>query len=195
MIDSGDGRRFIPQMRAARIPVLIGDATLAETQVAAGIERAAGVAVLTSDDLVNIEMGLAVRGVIGEREVPIALRVFSRNLARVIGSGIDAGVARSIAELAMPWFVGETLGLEVLGTFYVDTSLFMAIGVDCIAGGHLESMSPAEAGSSIRVIAVRRGGVAGAVERVRADSAPLVAGDRAYVIGLYQDVFAALHRQ
>lgn len=194
VIDSGDGRRFIPQMRAARIPVLIGDATLAETQVGAGIERAAGVAVLTSDDLVNIEMGLAVRGVIGEREVPIALRVFSRNLARVIGSGLDAGVARSIAELAMPWFVGETLGLEVLGTFYIDTSLFMAIGVDCISGGRLEGIAPAQVGPSIRVVAVRRGGPTGAVEQVRADSAPLGIGDRAYVIGLYQDVFAALHR-
>lgn len=194
VIDSGDGRRFIPQMRAARIPVLIGDATLAETQVAAGIERAAGVAVLTSDDLVNIEMGLAVRGVIGDREVPIALRVFSRNLARVIGSGLDAGVARSIAELAMPWFVGETLGLEVLGTFYINTSLFMAIGVECDPGSRLEGVSPINVGPSIRVIAVRRGGGDGTLEQARSDSAPLIAGDVAYVIGPYQDVFAALHR-
>ncbi|MEY4137337.1 MAG: hypothetical protein RL205_1465 [Actinomycetota bacterium] len=194
VIDSGDGRRLIPQMRAARIPVLIGDATLAETQVAAGIERAAGVAILTSDDLVNIEMGLAVRGVIGEREVPIALRVFSRNLARVIGSGLDAGVARSIAELAMPWFVGETLGLEVLGTFYLDTTLFLAIGVSCEQGGRLEGVRPAEAGPTIRVVAIRRAHSSGTLEQVRPTSAPLTVGDRAYIVGPYQDVFAALHR-
>ncbi len=192
VIDSGDGRRLIPQMRAARIPVLIGDATLAETQVAAGIERAAGVAILTSDDLVNIEMGLAVRGVLGERDVPIALRVFSRNLARVIGSGLDAGVARSIAELAMPWFVGETLGLEVLGTFYLDTSLFMAIGATVVPGSRLEGIAPLDVGPAIRVIAVRRS-ADDDLEQARAGSAPLRVGDRAYVIGPYQDVFAALH--
>ena len=87
IIDGGDGQRFIPQMREAGIPVLIGDATLPETQESAGIHRAAGVAVLTSDDLVNIETGLAVRGVMGDRPVPIALRVFSRNLARLVGAG------------------------------------------------------------------------------------------------------------
>ena len=91
VIDGGDGQRFVPKMRAAGIPVLIGDATLPETQAAAGVHRAAGIAVLTSDDLVNIETGLAVRGVVGDRPVPIALRVFSRNLARVIGAGLDAG--------------------------------------------------------------------------------------------------------
>ena len=194
VIDSGDGRRFIPQMRTARIPVLIGDATLAETQIAAGIERAAGVAVLTSDDLVNIETGLAVRGVIGGREVPIALRVFSRNLARVIGSGLDAGVARSIAELAMPWFVGETLGLEVLGTFYVDTSLFLAIGVEVTEGDRLDGINPSQAGPAIRIVAIRRGESGTPLDQVRTHTAPLRRGDRAYVIGLYQDVFAALHR-
>ena len=117
VIDGGDGQRFIPQMREAGIPVLIGDATLPEAQFAAGVHRAAGVAVLTSDDLVNIETGLAVRGVVGDRPVPIALRVFSRSLARLIGAELDAGIARSIAELASPWFVGAALGMDVLGNF------------------------------------------------------------------------------
>jgi len=194
VIDSGDGRRFIPQMREAGIPVLIGDATMRETQISAGIEHAAGVAVLTSDDLVNIETGLAVRGVIGDREVPIALRVFSRNLARVIGSGLDAGVARSIAELAMPWFVGATLGLEVIGTFYIESALFMSIGVTVSAGDKLEGVPPHEVDSRVRAIAIRRGGSAGTCEQARPTSAPLQAGDRVYLIGQYRDLFATLHR-
>ena len=37
IIDGGEGQRFIPQMREAGIPVLIGDATLPETQDAAGV--------------------------------------------------------------------------------------------------------------------------------------------------------------
>lgn len=194
VIDSGDGRRLIPAMRALSIPVLIGDATLAETQVAAGIERAAGVAVLTSDDLVNIEMGLAVRGVIGERDVPIALRVFSRNLARVIGSGLDAGVARSIAELAMPWFVGETLGLEVLGTFYIDSAMFLAIGVTVKAGDLLDGKTPAQIDSGVRVVAIRRGGTTSPVQQVRTSTTAVQQGDHVFLIGQYQAVFAALQR-
>ena len=150
IIDGGEGQRFIPQMRAAGIPVLIGDATLPETQAAAGIHRAAGVAVLTSDDLVNIETGLAVRGVVGDRPVPIALRVFSKNLARVIGTGLDAGIARSIAELASPWFVGAALGLDVLGTFYVGPALFVAVRLPVREGGGLDGAVVADLGQPVR---------------------------------------------
>jgi Trk K+ transport system NAD-binding subunit len=71
IIDSGEGQRFIPQMRAFGMPVLIGDATLRETQVDAGVDRAAGIIITTSDDLINIETGLAVRD---RSDCPAALR-------------------------------------------------------------------------------------------------------------------------
>ena len=153
IIDGGEGQRFIPQMREAGIPVLIGDATLPETQEAAGIHRAAGVAVLTSDDLVNIETGLSVRGVMGDRPVPIVLRVFSRNLARLVGAELDAGLTRSIAELASPWFVGAALGIDVLGTFYVGPTLLIAARLDVVADGPLDGAHRARD----RVPGARRG--------------------------------------
>jgi len=194
VIDGGDGQRFIPQMRAAGIPVLIGDATLAETQSAAGIHRAAGITVLTSDDLVNIETGLSVRGVVGERPVPIALRVFSKNLARVIGAGLDAGIARSIAELASPWFVGAALGLDIIGTFYVGSTPFMAARLTVQEGGGLDGLSIEEMGTRTRVVAIMRADGDGSLEHPPRRTTRLQAGDRAYVIGQYEELLDVLQR-
>jgi voltage-gated potassium channel Kch len=191
VIDGGEGQRFVPQMRALGIPVLIGDATLPETQAAAGIHRAAGVAVLTSDDLVNIETGLAVRGVVGERPVPIALRVFSRNLARVIASELDAGIPRSIAELASPWFVGAALGLEVLGTFYVGPRLFIAVRLPVRPGGRLDGHRVGELGPA--VVAVEHAGERG-MEYPPAPEALMAPGDSVFAIGLYEDLVRMLTR-
>jgi Trk K+ transport system NAD-binding subunit len=194
VIDGGEGERFLPMMRAAGIPVLFGDATLPETQAAAGIPRAAGVAVLTSDDLVNIETGLAVRGVVGDRPVPIALRVFSRNLARMIGRGLDAGIARSIAELASPWFVGAALGIEVLGTFYVGSALFVAVRMPVRPGGRLDGVTLRDLERSTGIVAVQRAG-AGDLEYPTSGDTLLAAGDSAFLIGQYEDLLALLQRR
>ncbi len=193
VIDSGEGQRFVPQMRAAGIPVLIGDATLPETQAAAGIYRAAGVAVLTSDDLVNIETGLAVRGVVGDRPVPIALRVFSKNLARVIGTGLDAGIARSIAELASPWFVGAALGVDVLGTFYVGSTLFIAVRLPVPKGGGLDGVAIRDLRTTTSIVAVQPAGADDLHFPPRPDTV-LHAGDSAYLIGQYEDLLDLLQR-
>jgi Trk K+ transport system NAD-binding subunit len=195
IIDGGDGQRFIPQMREAGIPVLIGDATLPETQEAAGIHRAAGVAVLTSDDLVNIETGLSVRGVMGDRPVPIALRVFSRNLARLVGAELDAGLARSIAELASPWFVGAALGIDVLGTFYVGPTLLIAARFDVREGGTLDGMVVGGFEGRAQVVAIKRAGVATALEHPPASDSVVGVGDSVYLIGQYDDLLALLQQR
>ena len=194
VIDGGDGQRFVPQMRELRVPVLIGDATLAETLAAAGVERAAGVAVLTSDDLLNIETGLAVRGTVGDRPVPIALRVFSRNLARLIGSELDAGIPRSIAELASPWFVGAALGIDILGTFYVGPSLFIAARLAIQPGSELDGVAVSELGARARVVALERPEAGGALEHPPSTAAVVRGGDAAYVIGQYDDLLGLFQR-
>lgn len=193
IIDSGEGQRFVPQMRAAGIPVLIGDATLRETLVDAGVQRAAGIAVLTSDDLVNIDTGLAVRDVVGDDHVPIVLRLFGHNLAREVGAYLDAGVPRSIADLSAPWFVGAALGLEVLGTFYVGAAPFMAAGLTVRPGGHLDGLDLAGLGDRMRVVAIQRSGSGDLVYPPRRDTV-LHGGDRAYLVGHHEVLFDVLQR-
>ncbi len=194
VIDDGNGERFFPQMKAAGVPVLVGDATLPETQADAGVSRAAGVAVLTSNDLVNIETGLAVRDVRGDEPIPIVLRVFGRSLARVVGEVLSAGATRSIAELAAPWFVGAALGLEVIGTFYVGSTPFMAARISVRHGGGLDGMSMQDLGTSTRVVAIQRSKDSGRLEHpVRRDTV-FHAGDSAFLVGQYEDLVDLLRR-
>lgn len=189
IVDSGEGQRFYPQMRSEGMPVLVGDVTLQETLKDAGVDRAAGVAILTSDDLVNIETGLAVRDAIGAREMPIVLRVFGRSLARVVDRNLDAGTTRSIAELSAPWFVGAAVGLDVVDTFYVGSSPFMVAGMDIHGGSGLDGIAVTDVAAQTRVIAIRKPD--GPLERPTRDTV-LRDGDRAYLIGHYDEVFRVI---
>jgi Trk K+ transport system NAD-binding subunit len=194
VIDSGSGQRLIPQMNALGIPVLIGDATVRETQTSVSLERAAGVAILTSDDLLNIETGLAVRDVLGTADVPIVMRNYSHSLARGVDRALDVGVARSPTELAAPWFVGAALGLDILGTFYVGSTPFMAARVPVRAGGGLDGVVMEELGSQARVVAIRRAGESSGLEHPPRRQTVLHAGDSAYAIGEYEELLRLLHR-
>jgi Trk K+ transport system NAD-binding subunit len=193
IVDSGQGQRFMPQMEAAGMPVLIGDPTMRETQMAAGVHRASGVATLTNDDLVNIEIGLAVRGLIGHRSIPIALRIFGRNLARVLGTVSDTWKPRSIAELAAPWFIGAALGMEVVGTFYVGASPYMAARLRIRQGSGFDGIRVDDFRVHTRVAAIQRAST-GTLEFPPGRDTHLKAGDVAYVVGHYEDLFEVLER-
>lgn len=193
VIDSGEGQRFMPQMNAAGLPVVLGDPTLRETQLAAGVPRAAGLAAVTNDDLVNIEIGLSMRSVIGDRPFPIALRIFGRNLARVLGTVSDGWQPRSLAELAAPWFIGAALGMEVVGTFYVGSSPYMAARLRIREGTAFDGLLVDDFRVHTRVVAIQRAAT-GALEFPPGRDAQLSAGDVAYVVGHYRDLFDVLER-
>ena len=190
VIDAGTGQRFVPQMRAANIPVLIGDPTLPETQREAGVHRAAGVAVLTNDDLLNIETGLAVRAVTGERRVPVALRVFGRNLARVIDRSLDIGATRSVAELSAPWFVGAACGLDVVGTFYVGDVPFIAARIAVVQGDGLAGHAIGALSDATRFVAIDRAD--GTFEYPLQRDTVFHPGDHAYVVGKFENLLDLL---
>ncbi|MBL8930739.1 MAG: NAD-binding protein [Kineosporiaceae bacterium] len=191
VIDGGQGRRFTPRMQAVGLPVLIGDPTLRETQLAAGVHRAAGLAVLTDDDLTNIEIGLAVRGLVGERRFPIVMRIFGRDLARVLAAVSDTWKPRSIAELAAPWFIGAALGMEVVGTFYVGSSPYMAARLHIRRGSGFDGLLVDDFRVHTRVAAIQRAD-GGPLEFPPGRQARLNAGDVAYVVGHYEDLFEVL---
>jgi Trk K+ transport system NAD-binding subunit len=194
VIDGGAGQRLIPQMNAIGVPVLIGDATLRETQASVSLERAAGVAILTSDDLMNIETGLAVRDVLGDADIPVVMRNYSHSLARGVDRALSIGVARSPTELAAPWFVGAALGLDILGTFYVGSTPFMAARVPVRSGGGLDGIAMEELGVRARIVAISRDGVLDQLEHPPRRQTVLRGGDNAYAIGEYEELLHLLHR-
>lgn len=193
IVDGGQGQRFISQMEAQGMPVLIGDATMRDIQLAAGVDRAAGVAVTTNDDLTNIEIALAVRGLRSDPGFPLALRIFGRNLARVLGSVADTWKPRSLAELAAPWFIGAALGMEVVGTFYVGSAPYMAARLRIRAGSAFDGILVDDFRVHTRVAAIQRA-ADGGLEFPPGREARLHAGDTAYVVGHYEDLFEVLER-
>jgi Trk K+ transport system NAD-binding subunit len=194
VIEPDEGNRYLAQAKALGVPVVSGDATQADVLESVHLSHAKAVVVLTSDDLVNIETGLAARDVLGRmrREIPLVLRLFDRRLARTLEEGFGFGAVLSTAALAAPWFVGAALGLEVLGTFYVvDTPMLMA-SLRITADGGLDGLAMHELSGGTRVVAISHRG--GALEHPPRRDTRFAAGETAYLIGTYEELLQVLRR-
>ena len=108
------------------------------------IDERRAVAVVTRDDMVNIETGIVSRELLGPRcyrtdwpDVPVVLRVYDRACAAV-AHRFGFGYVRSTVELAAPWFIGAAMGLQVIGTFSVGQRSFMVGGVHVEPGSELD---------------------------------------------------------
>jgi Trk K+ transport system NAD-binding subunit len=194
VVDRAEAGRHYAKARALGVPVVVGDATEIDVLDAANLAGATSVAVLTSDDLVNVEIGLVLRERLGARlpSVPVVLRVFDRELARGVEAGFGFHYVRSTAALAAPWFVGAALGLGVLGTFYVDQTLFLVGRLSVTAGGGLDGLTLWELAGQVRVVALHRAD--GHLEHQLRRDTRLAAGDEAYLVGRPDEVMQVLRR-
>jgi Trk K+ transport system NAD-binding subunit len=193
VVDGDESNRYLAQVRAAGVPVVIADATLPQTLDAVNLAEASAVAVLTSDDLVNLETGLAVRDQL-HKDTPIVLRLFDRNLALTVGRSFGIGLVRSTAALAAPWFVGAALGLDVLGTFYVGDTPMLVGRLDVAPGGGLENLAMQELSGRTRVVAISRAAEDGRLEHPPRRGTRFGAGDRAFVVGPHEELLQVLRR-
>ena len=195
VVDRDEGGRHHTKARALGVPVVIGDATQTAVLDAANLEAAAAVAVLTSDDLVNVETGLVLRERLGEHwgSVPVVLRVFDRELARGVEDGFGFHYVRSTASLAAPWFVGAALGLDVLATFYVDQTPFLVGRLAVTSGGGLDGLAVRELSAQALVVALHRA-ESGDLEHPPRRDTTFAAGDEAYLVGLPDEVMQVLRQ-
>ncbi len=202
IIERSQSNRYMAAAAALDIPVVVGDATVAETLSDARVHCASAVAVLTSDDMVNVETGIAVREILGERwfdtaegtGVPVVLRVFDRLMGDAVAERFGFRNVRSTAELAAPWFIGAALGLVVLGTFSVQSQSFMVGRLDIDVDGGLVGVQMQQLSANTRVIALRRAAT-GEVEYPPRRGTEFGAGDDAYVVGPYEELLAVLEHQ
>ncbi|HEX4252470.1 MAG TPA: NAD-binding protein [Pseudonocardia sp.] len=199
VVERDEHNRFLARARELGVPVVAGDATDPAVLAEVNLASAAAVAVLTSNDLVNIETGLVVRDQLGDRwaGVPVVLRVFDRELGETVADGFDFRYVRSTAALAAPWFVGAALGLDVLGTFYVDRTPFMLGRLAVAAKGGLDGLAMGELSARTRVVAIHRAaGPDGGrvVEFPPRSGTRFGAGDDAYLVGPYEELLAVLRR-
>ena len=196
VIERDDNNRYLAQARALGVPVVIADATQLQTHRMVNLDDAAAVAVLTSADLTNIETGLAIRESLGDRweQVPVVLRVFDRDLARMMEHSFGFRHVRSTSALAAPWFVGAALGLHVLSTFYVDQQPFLVGRVNVAPQGGLQGLAMVDLGARTRVIALLRAAAGGVLEHPPRRGTRFAAGDEAYLLGPYEELLQVLRR-
>jgi Trk K+ transport system NAD-binding subunit len=196
VIEKDEHNRHLGQLRALGVNVLIADATLPEVLATAKLSVASAVAVLTSDDLANLETGLAVRDQLGSRwlQTPVALRIFDPQLAHSVKETFGFRNVRSTAALAAPWFVGAALGLDVLSTFYAGDELLLIARLKVTPGGGLHGLRMDELTARTRVLALRRAADQAVLEHPPRRDTRFQQGDEAYLIGPYDELLTVLRR-
>lgn len=194
VVERDEDNRYLTQARAAGARLVSGDATLAGTLDLVNLSRAKAVAVLTSDDLTNLEVGLTVRDALAEPgAITVALRLFDKRLAATVRQAFGLTDVRSTDELAAPWFVGAALGLDVLGTFYAGDVPLLYARVQVTPGGGLDGARVDAVTGRSRVLAVRSPGEA-TTHRVVRRWHTLHAGDEAFVVGPHEELLGLLAR-
>ena len=199
VIERNESNRYLSLAAELDVPVIFGDATLPQTLDAADINKAAAVAVLTKDDMVNIETGIVLRerldsnwrGSEQHSAVPVVLRVYDKSLGAAVAQRFKFDDVRSTVELAVPWFIGAAMGLQVFGTFLVGQRSFMVGGAQVEPGSDLDGMRMVDLSTQTWVIAIARDPT-GDLELHPGRDTRLTAGDTAYLVGPYRELLATL---
>jgi Trk K+ transport system NAD-binding subunit len=197
VVEREESNRYLNQARGLGVRVVIGDATLPTTLDLVNLSTASAVAILTSDDLTNIETGLAVRDRLGKRwlDVPIVLRVFDRALGHRVQKSFEFHHVWSTSAIAAPWFIGAALGLDVLATFYVDHEPFLLARLTVAPDGGLAGVAMRELSARMRVVAIRRAGDTGRLEHPPRRDTRFAPGDQAYLAGPNEELLEVLRHE
>ena len=196
VVEKNEHNRHLGQVRTLGLPVVIADATLPEVLASLRLASASAVAVMTSDDLANLETGLAVRDQLGQRwsATPVVLRIFDPQLAHSVKDTFGFRNVRSTAALAAPWFVGAALGLDVLSTFYAGDEPLLVARLTVTPGGGLEGLRMDELAARTRVLALRRAADRSVLEHPPRRTTRFHQADEAYLIGPYDELLTVLRR-
>ncbi len=200
VIERNEDNRFLSAVRDLDVPVIFGDATLRQTLQSARVDRARAVAVLTRDDIINIETGIVLAEMLGKRtatrehwtDIPLVLRVYDRALGFAVAQRFGFENVRSTVELAAPWFIGAAIGLQVLGTFSVGQNSFVVGGMQVAAGSELDGLRMFEMSTEARVIAITTSN--GLVKLHPRRDARLHADDTVYLVGPYRELIDTLRK-
>lgn len=102
VIERDPNGRFIPAVRAMKIPVLIGDGSLSSVLETAHLSKAAALLVTTSDDTVNLEIALTAKGLVPR--LSIVVRNQDPEFAHQVQQIFEFEQVMSPVELAAPAF-------------------------------------------------------------------------------------------
>jgi Trk K+ transport system NAD-binding subunit len=132
VIERSQDSRFIATARRLGVPVIVGDATVAEVLRQAHAASARAVVAATSNELINLEVALLVRGLNPTQRV--VLRLADTELAKTLREAANIRLALSIPALAAPAFVAALFGDRVQGVFLVEGRMLAAVDLAVPAG-------------------------------------------------------------
>ncbi len=115
-IDLAENAKFVTTLRT-QMAVITGDAREPEILEQANFENAAAVICTTSDDIVNLSVGLLAREEPGQQR--IVLRIFDDRFASKVQSTVAFDGALSASRIAAPTFLGSAAYPGSLASFVV----------------------------------------------------------------------------
>lgn len=174
-VDPEPREGFAATLRAAGVPLVIGDATQERVLAYANLGRARALIAATSRDHLNLEIALVARSIVPD--VPVVLRFFDADLCGEVATtfGIDAT------------FSGATLGAAVFTAFTTGDARLACLRF-AGAAYELHRLAPTSV-TSVRDLVVSHGGLPVAVADARGclrlhppDDTTLAPGDALLVV-------------
>lgn len=133
VIEQDPNCRFLTTVRAMKVPVIQGDASLPATLKAANFEQAEGILAVTSNDTANLEIALNAKGL--NSRVAAIVRYQDPEFAHMAQRVFEFEAVLSPAELVAPAFAAAALGGRILGNGMTADSLWVALAT-VITPGH-----------------------------------------------------------
>jgi Trk K+ transport system NAD-binding subunit len=147
-----------PGIQTARdfgIPVIVGDASRAESLNAASIGTARALVVVSTDDVTNLETALNARQ--AKPDLRVVLRLFDADFADRVHRTFGIDISRSVSYLAAPAFAAAMLGRQILATIPVRRHVLLVAELPVGPNSPLE-LQPVAAITrtrEVRLIAIR----------------------------------------
>jgi Trk K+ transport system NAD-binding subunit len=133
VIEQDPNCRFLNTVRAMKIPVIQGDASLPSTLRLANFEEAQTLLAVTSNDTANLEIALNAKGL--NPKVAAIVRYEDPEFARMAHRVFDFEAVLSPADLVAPAFAAAALGGRILGNGMTVDRLWVALAT-VITPGH-----------------------------------------------------------
>lgn len=125
VIEPDHNNRFLHSVRSMGIPVIVEDASLADTLHSAHIEDAEAIIITTSNDMINVEIALTVKAL--SPQIPVILRIQDNQFAESVKQVFQFENVLSPTELATYSFAAAALGGRILGNGMTDDLLWVAL--------------------------------------------------------------------
>jgi|HigsolmetaAR202D_1030399.scaffolds.fasta_scaffold00384_29 K+ transport systems, NAD-binding component len=147
---------FLESLQEMGVPVIFGDARRSRILQEAGIDRACSVVAVTSNDLINLQIGLAAQRL--HKDIDLVLRVFSDTLAERLSTLFGVHTTFSIAALAAPTLAAAGVVHGIDYAIEIGEQVFSAATIALHPGDKFIGLSIAELREqhNLLVIAVRR---------------------------------------